>query len=524
MSCEPRPGDAARLTMFLSVPTFWSSRLANEQHPVPSQRRPQASSFGLIFEEDRDSQSHTNGKPALARGRNVTRTRPRQRLTSMPTFWSSCRANEARDDPKATRDVRHELRSIFRQPDRKECVRENYVAACVLCRGQSTDTPRDFVPTHALRPASSCLLTVSCSNDFAPPDRTLGSYRDYVAVCILCLGQSTDTPGGFVPTHALRPASLCLTMVSIRDNFVPTDRTLGSCEHYVATCILCLGQSINTSRDFLPPRMSSVRIVPPTLVGSLLRFWIEMGNCREIRGHLSTRNAISYPHMRSVWVLRGGHRPEYRRSSTIVGRETCPGRHVPIPKAPKFVPNDHPSIKYREAYFQAFLGTECRPCPGRILAAAGTQPHFQENLGTVLWPCQGRVLATAGTQPDFQAILGTVCGPCSGRVLATTGTQPHFQAILGTVYRPCPGCVVATAGTQPDFQAILSTVCWPYPGRVLATAGTHPDFQAFLGTVCWPCPGRVLATAGTQPDFLGNSGHGVLAMSRTRPGHCRDAA
>lgn len=201
----------------------------------------------------------------------------------MPTFWSSCRANEARDDPKATRDARHELRSIFRQPDRKECIRENCVAACVLCLGQSTDTPR-----------------------------------------------------GFVPTHALRPASLCLTTVSIRDNFVPTDRTLGSCEHYVATCVLCLGQSIDTSRGFLPPRMPSVRIVPPTLVGSLLRFWTEIGNCREIRGHLSTRNAISCPRMRSVRVLRGGHRPEYRRSSTIVGRETCPGRHVPIPKAPKF--------------------------------------------------------------------------------------------------------------------------------------------------------------------------------------------
>jgi hypothetical protein len=72
MSCEPRPGDAARSTMFLSAPTFWSSRLANEQHPVPSQRRPQASSFGLISEEDRDSRSHTDGKPALARGRNVS--------------------------------------------------------------------------------------------------------------------------------------------------------------------------------------------------------------------------------------------------------------------------------------------------------------------------------------------------------------------------------------------------------------------------------------------------------------------
>jgi hypothetical protein len=274
--------------------------------------------------------------PRTSRPRGTARTRPRQRLTSMPTFWSSCRANEARDDPKATRHARHELRSIFRQPDRKECIRENCVAACVLCLGQSTDTPRGFVPTHALRPASSCLSTVSFPNDFAPPDRTLGSYGDYVAACVLCLGQSTDTPRGFVPTHALRPASLCLTTVSIRDNFVPTDRTLGSCEHYVATCVLCLGQSIDTSRGFLPPRMPSVRIVPPTLVGSLLRFWTEIGNCREIRGHLSTRNAISCPRMRSVRVLRGGHRPEYRRSSTIVGRETCPGRHVPIPKAPKF--------------------------------------------------------------------------------------------------------------------------------------------------------------------------------------------
>ncbi|CAA3008311.1 Hypothetical predicted protein [Olea europaea subsp. europaea] len=66
-------------------------------------------------------------------------------------------------------------------------------------------------------------------------------------------------------------------MVSIRDNFTPTDRTLGSCEHYVAMCVLCLGKSIDTSCDFSSPRVPSLWIVPPTLVGSLLHFWIERG-------------------------------------------------------------------------------------------------------------------------------------------------------------------------------------------------------------------------------------------------------
>ncbi|CAA2995981.1 Hypothetical predicted protein [Olea europaea subsp. europaea] len=95
---------------------------------------------------------------------------------------------------------------------------------------------------------------VSFSNSFTPLDQTLGSCRNYVVACVLCLGQSIDTPRGFVPTHALHPTSLGLTMVSIRDNFKPTNRTLGSWEHYIVMCVLCLGKSIDTSRDFSSPR------------------------------------------------------------------------------------------------------------------------------------------------------------------------------------------------------------------------------------------------------------------------------
>ncbi|CAA3011492.1 Hypothetical predicted protein [Olea europaea subsp. europaea] len=55
-----------------------------------------------------------------------------------------------------------------------------------------------------------------------------------------------------------------------------------------------------------------------------------------------------------------------------------------------------------------FLGTMCRPCPGRILIAVGTLPDFQVFLGsfwgTVCRPCLGRVLIAVGTQPDFQAM------------------------------------------------------------------------------------------------------------------------
>ncbi|CAA3017049.1 Hypothetical predicted protein [Olea europaea subsp. europaea] len=131
----------------------------------------------------------------------------------------------------------------FAPPDRTLGSCRNYVTACVLCLGQSIDTPRGFVPTHALRPALLCLTTVSIWDNFAPTDRTLGSCEHYVATCVLCLGQLNDTSCGFVPTHALRPASSCLTTISISNNFAPPDRTLGSCRNHVAVCLLCLGQS-----------------------------------------------------------------------------------------------------------------------------------------------------------------------------------------------------------------------------------------------------------------------------------------
>lgn len=54
-------------------------------------------------------------------------------------------------------------------------------------------------------------------------------------------------------------------------------------------------------------------------------------------GRRSTRIAISCPLMPSVRVLLGGSPAEYRRSSTVAGRKTCPGRPEPIPKASEFL-------------------------------------------------------------------------------------------------------------------------------------------------------------------------------------------
>lgn len=108
----------------------------------------------------------------------------------------------------------------------------------------------------------------------------------------------------------------------------------GICGHCVAACVLCLGQSTDTPCDFVPalalrPNSSSYsrRVI--------LRLSTEICNCGRIRGRRPTRNAISCPRMPCVRVLLGGDRPEFRRSSTIVGRGTRLGRPVPVPKSSK---------------------------------------------------------------------------------------------------------------------------------------------------------------------------------------------
>ncbi|CAA2994111.1 Hypothetical predicted protein [Olea europaea subsp. europaea] len=182
-----------------------------------------------------------------------------------------------------------------------ECVHKNYVTTCILCLGQSIDTSPDFIPTRALRPLFSPI---------------------------------TDTPRGFVPTRALCPASLCLTTVSIRDNFAPADRILESCRNYIAACILYLGQSIDMSCDFVPTHA----LHPDCSSHSRRVFTPFLDQNRQLQENSRTsfdmqRNFVPTHafHLGAV----GGHQPEYRWTSTIVGRETCLGRHVSIPKAPK---------------------------------------------------------------------------------------------------------------------------------------------------------------------------------------------
>ncbi|CAA3023147.1 Hypothetical predicted protein [Olea europaea subsp. europaea] len=171
--------------------------------------------------------------------------------------------------------------------------------------------------------------------------------------------------------------------------------------------------------------------------------------------------------------------------------------------------------------FQAFLGVFGTQCVNHVQDAAGTQLDLQAFLGsfwdmfvdTVCRPCPGCILAAVGTQLDFQAFLSifwdSMCKPCSGRVMAMAGTESDFQAIyvqfLGhgvqsisrmrqgriLTFRQCPGCVWSMAGMQPGFQAIFRT---RRAGLVWAATRMQPDFQAFLGSfqdmVCRRCPGR----------------------------------
>ncbi|CAA2984912.1 Hypothetical predicted protein [Olea europaea subsp. europaea] len=190
-----------------------------------------------------------------------------------------------------------------------------------------------------------------------------------------------------------------------------------------------------------------------------------------------------------------------------------------------------------------FVGMVCRPYPGRVLVAAVS--------GT--W-CARQVQDAAGTHPDFEAISGT---RCVGHVHDTAGTHPDFHVFLGnfldTVSRQFSGRVGAAAGMQSNFQDV---------------AGTHLEFQVFLGSfwnmVCMQCLGCIWAVAVSRTWCTGHDGdasgprqgrslifrlfwevfghglqatsgilrgqaplgHGVQAMSRTRPryGHVQDAS
>ncbi|CAA2955351.1 Hypothetical predicted protein [Olea europaea subsp. europaea] len=269
--------------------------------------------------------------------------------------------------------------------------------------------------------------------------------------------------------------------------------------------------------------------------------------------------------MSITYSYTDAHRRHTGQSSTIIGWETCPGQHVPVPKALKF------------ARMLPMIACTCCLIPFMyLLPPAAPCPGSDSDVGTffgILNHLQAHdVQAMSGMRTCFQAFVGdfedkacracTVCRPSSGHVLAEVGMQPNFLAFLGNFWDTgcslisqhfyaafgtrCISHVKDTLGTQPNFQAFLGSfraqcighfldASWlqqghslgsrPCPGLVLATTGCkqifrhtkatrcadqdtvamQPDFQAFLGDfwdmMCRPYPGCVLATAGMQPDF-----------------------
>ncbi|CAA3023153.1 Hypothetical predicted protein [Olea europaea subsp. europaea] len=102
-----------------------------------------------------------------------------------------------------------------------------------------------------------------------------------------------------------------------------------------------------------------------------------------------------------------------------------------------------------------------RPCPGRVLARVGTEPIFRQfravfghDLPAMFGTPPGQdafgrdndVTRFSGTSGKF---LGTVCKPRPGRVLVAVGTQLDFQAFVGnfwdSICSPCSGLVWAAA-------------------------------------------------------------------------------
>ncbi|CAA2954920.1 Hypothetical predicted protein [Olea europaea subsp. europaea] len=143
---------------------------------------------------------------------------------------------------------------------------------------------------------------------------------------------------------------------------------------------------------------------------------------------------------------------------------------------------------------------------GLSVQAMFRMPHGQGR--DVSWPrpYPGHVLAAVGTQPNFQAMFGTHHGYVSGNFGQFLGhdVQAMSRMRQGRIltFKQCPGLVGATVGMQHDFQVLLGN---------------------FWDMVCKPCPRRGRDAArflGILRQFLG---HSVEAMTRTRPGHDRDA-
>ncbi|CAA2961291.1 Hypothetical predicted protein [Olea europaea subsp. europaea] len=100
----------------------------------------------------------------------------------------------------------------------------------------------------------------------------------------------------------------------------------------------------------------------------------------------------------------------------------------------------------------------CRPCPGRVLAAAGTQPDFQAFLANLWARCASNVWDASRSRKGRKQIFNQMKkARCAGDVRGAD----RFPGILGsfwdTMRRIYSGQVIATAGTQPNFLAFFDS-------------------------------------------------------------------
>ncbi|CAA2995976.1 Hypothetical predicted protein [Olea europaea subsp. europaea] len=163
-------------------------------------------------------------------------------------------------------------------------------------------------------------------------------------------------------------------------------------------------------------------------------------------GHV--RDALWPGHVRDASWPGQGRNLIFRQFRAVFGHN--------VPALSGTSPSQGCRLIFRHVY--AIFGTRCagqvrdvswpRSCLGRVRDATKFSGISGKFLGTVCKPHPGCVLVAVGTQPDFQAFVG-----CAGNVRdvvrATAGIQPNFQALVGNfwdmVCKPCPGCGRAAA-------------------------------------------------------------------------------
>ncbi|CAA2965980.1 Hypothetical predicted protein [Olea europaea subsp. europaea] len=278
---------------------------------------------------------------------------------------------------------------------------------------------------HALHPVSSCLSTISFSDSFVLPNWILESYRNYIAACLM--PRPIDRYATWFHPHECPSSYIIVVYDDLDSGQFCTDRLNIRKLLALSYNVHLMPRPIDRHvKRFLVPTHPSIWIVPPTLIGSLLHFWTEIGNCEKIRSHLSTSNAISYPRMPSFWVMLAAPFPGSGRD---VGTFSSTLR--------QFQAYDVQVMSGIQACFQAFLGSFGTTCAGHVrdagtfLGISGTQyPGHSQDTGKFLgisrqFKAQG-VQATSKTWADFQAFLGilwhTVWRPCQGRIVAAVGT------------------------------------------------------------------------------------------------------